>query len=261
MNTQYDLQQMHAFIDGQLDLKGQLEFEQRLRGDAALRDQVRGLRQLSAALRGSADYHAAPAALRQRLAAASAPPQAVAPKPWGGAVTALERWLGWRPLAASLGMATVLALSVNLLWLQSSQDERVLGEVVASHVRSTVGQHLVDVASSDRHTVKPWLASKLGFSPQVSELPLPDSVFLGGRVDYVDGRPVAALAYRQREHVINSFLWPTEAQDRAPEFEAERGFQVAHWSRGGMKHWVISDLNREEFAAVVRALEAADGAK
>jgi anti-sigma factor RsiW len=124
-------------------------------------------------------------------------------------------------------------------------------------VRSTLGQRLVDVASSDRHTVKPWLSSKLDFSPPVTELPLPGSVFLGGRVDYVDGRPVAALAYQQGQHVVNSYLWPSDGKDRAAAFSAERGFQIAHWTRNSMNHWVISDLGREEFAAVVRALETA----
>ena len=84
-----------------------------------------------------------------------------------------------------------------------------MDEAVASHVRSTLGPHLVDVASSDHHTVKPFLSSKLGFSPPVYELQLPGSVFVGGRVDYLDGQPVAALVYRQGEHVVNAFVWPS----------------------------------------------------
>ena len=83
-------------------------------------------------------------------------------------------------------------------------------------------------------------------------------MFLGGRVDYLDGRPVAALVYRQGEHVVNSFVWPSSAKDSKPEFSQERGFQTAHWSQGGMNHWVISDVNREEFKAVVRAIRSAD---
>jgi anti-sigma factor RsiW len=261
MTTRDEMQQLHAFIDGQLDLQAQLEFEARMREDAALRAQVQALRQLGAALREGADYHTAPEAWRRRVVTAIGPPSEAPAKPRAAAAAAaLKPWLGWRPLAAGAGMAAMLALSINWLWLQSSRDERVLGDVVASHVRSTVGQHLVDVASSDRHTVKPWLSSKLGFSPQVSELQqVPGSIFLGGRVDYVDGRPVAALVYRQGGHVLNSFLWPSHDKDRAPELEADRGFQIAHWSRAGMRHWVISDLNREEFTIVVRALEAADG--
>ncbi|MBC7483157.1 MAG: anti-sigma factor [Rhizobacter sp.] len=128
-------------------------------------------------------------------------------------------------------------------------------DVVASHVRATLGQHLVDVASSDRHTVKPWLSARLGYSPPVAELPVPGSVFLGGRVEYLDGRPVAALVYRQGEHIVNAFVWPTNAADAPTGYGFARGFQTAHWSRAGMTHWVISDLNREAFGAIVRALE------
>jgi anti-sigma factor RsiW len=262
MNTPIDLQQLNAFIDGELDLKSQLEFEARLRHDAALRTQADRLRQWRGALREGADYHAAPAALRQRLRASLAPPVAPpTPRPWAGAAAAVQRWLGWRPMAASLAMASVLAVALNLAWMRQAQNDRVLNDVVASHVRSTLGQRLVDVASSDRHTVKPWLSSKLDFSPPVTELPLPGSAFLGGRVDYVDGRPVAALAYQQGQHVVNSYLWPSDGKDRAAAFSSERGFQIAHWTRSGMNHWVISDLGREEFIVVAKALETADAAR
>jgi anti-sigma factor RsiW len=258
VNTAIDLQQLNAFIDGELDLKSQLEFEARLRYDTALRAQANRLRQLRSALREGADYHAAPAALRQRLSTSLAPPTAPpTPRPWAGAATAVQRWLGWRPMAASLAMASVLAVALNLAWMRATQADRVLDDVVASHVRSTLGQRLVDVASSDRHTVKPWLSSKLDFSPPVTELQLPGSVFLGGRVDYVDGRPVAALAFQQGQHVVNVFLWPSERKDSATAFATERGFQIAHWTRSGMNHWVISDLGRDEFTTVIRAMEAA----
>ena len=135
-----------------------------------------------------------------------------------------------------------------------------MDEAVASHVRSTIGQHLLDVASSDHHTVKPFLSSRLGYSPPVRELELPGSVFLGGRVDYLDGRPVAALVYRQDQHIVNSFVWPDAGGDSKPQFTSERGFLIAHWSQGGMRHCVISDVNREEFQRVVDALRAAAAA-
>jgi anti-sigma factor RsiW len=262
MNNTHDVQQLNAFIDGELDLKSQLEFEARLRSDAALRTQADRLRQLRGALREGADYHAAPAALREHLHASLAPPAAAAlPRPSAGAAAALQRWFGWRPLATSLMVASVLAVALNLAWMRATQTDRVQADVIASHVRSTLGQRLVDVASSDRHTVKPWLSSKLDFSPPVNELPLPGSVFLGGRVDYIDGRPVAALAYRQGQHVVNAYLWPSENKDGAAAFSSQRGFQIAHWTRRGMNHWVISDLGREEFAAVVQALENAGVAR
>jgi len=157
-------------------------------------------------------------------------------------------------MVTSMAAAAVLAVTVNVALLQSSKQERLMDEAVASHVRSTVGPHLVDVLSSDHHTVKPFLSSKLGFSPPVSELPLPGSVFVGGRIDYLGGRPVAALVYRQGEHVVNSFVWPETAGDSKPEFATQRGYRIAHWSQGGMHHCVISDVNPEEFRRLVDAV-------
>jgi anti-sigma factor RsiW len=257
--TPTDLQQLNAFIDGELDLKSQLEFEARLRNDSALRTQADRLRQWRAALRDGAAYHAAPAALRERLIASHAPAAAaLSLRPGAGAAAALQRWWGRRAMVTSLAMATVLAMAINLAWMRQAPTDRIQDDVIASHVRSTLGQRLVDVVSSDRHTVKPWLSSKLDFSPPVTELQLSGSTLLGGRVDYVDGRPVAALAYQQGRHVVNSYLWPAQGKDRAAVFSAERGFQIAHWTRSGMNHWVISDLGRDEFIVVAQALEAAD---
>ena len=258
MKVQNEAQQVNAFVDGELDLASQLEMEERVRVDTGLRKQVEEVRRLRDDVRQSATYHAAPAALRQRISALVSPQRSPAPVRSSALAEAVRRWLGWRPLLASLGFAAVLAVTVNLAWLQSSREGRLMDEVVASHVRSTLGQHLVDVASSDHHTVKPWLSSRLGFSPPVDELRLPGSVFLGGRVDYLDGQPVAALVYRQGEHIVNAFVWPGTKSDNKVQFSAERGFQTAHWSRNGMQHWVISDLGREEFQAVVHALQAAD---
>jgi len=268
-----DQRQLHAFVDGELDLKSQLAIEGQLQGDPALRRQVDELRQLREAVREHADYHVAPDDLRRRMAAlvaapqqaaAAAPPAAPAParRPAaaraGSIGTALQSWLGLRPLAASLAFAGVLAVTANLVWLQASRSDRLMEQVVASHVRATLGQHLVDVASSDHHTVKPFLSSKLGFSPPVDELRVPGSSFLGGRVDYIDGRPVAALVYKQGEHVVDSFVWPGQSPDSEPSYAAERGYLTARWSRNGMQHWVISDVNPEEFRTLVAAIAAGD---
>ncbi len=260
MNTDLEIQTLNAFIDDELDLASRLEMEGRMQRDAGLRAQVEGLRQWRKTLREGADYHAAPAALRRRVLMAAEPqphPQPPVPARLSTAQAAVRRWLGARALGLSLGVV-VLALVANLVRLQGVQSERLMEDVVASHVRSTLGQHLVDVASSERHTVKPWLSSKLDFSPPVPGLQTSGAEFLGGRVDYLDGHPVAALVYRQRAHVVNSFVWPATAADSRAEFSLQRGFQIAHWSRSGMQHWVISDLSREEFFAFVAALEAAE---
>jgi anti-sigma factor RsiW len=257
VNTPDESLPLDAFVDGALDLKSQLALERRLQTDPALRKKVDELRQLRALVREHASYHPAPPALRARLAAtASAPPARDRQRS-----AALQRWFGWRPLAASLGLATVLAVAVNIVWLQSTREDHLADEVVASHVRATLGQHLVDVSSSDHHTVKPFLSARLGFSPPVNELALPGSVFLGGRIDYLGGRTVAALVYRQGEHIVNLFVWPGPAADSPPQLASQRGYLTAHWSHAGMTHWLISDVNREEFGAVVKAIEAAETAR
>ena len=271
MTTANDFSQLDAFIDGELDLKSQLEIERRMESDAALRRQVEDLRQLRSAVRGHASYHAAPDTLRARLAqlasvdagaagpaeARTARPAARRHAPGRAAAEAVWRWLAWRPLVASFGFAAVLAVALNMALMQSVKDDRLVDDVVASHVRATLGQHLVDVASSDHHTVKPFLSARLGFSPPVNELQLPGCVFLGGRVDYLDGRPVAALVYKFGEHIVNAFIWPASGRDREPAFQMERGFRIARWSQGDMEHWVISDVNGEEFKRLVRSMVSA----
>ena len=255
MKPQMENQRINAFVDGELDLAAQLEMEERMRQDPGLHGQVDALRRLRTAVREGADYHAAPDALRSRMAAMLAP-QPATPRLGGSVARALESWFGGRRMATSFALMALLLVTLNVGWIQSTQDDRLMGEVVASHVRSTLGQHLVDVASSEHHVVKPWLSSRLDFSPPVNELRLPGSVFVGGRVDYLDGHPVAALVYRQGEHVVNSFVWPSAGRETPPDFTSERGFRTAHWTQGGMAHWVVSDVNREEFEAVVGAVRA-----
>lgn len=267
MTPELDARQLNAFVDDALDLNSQLEIEARLVHDAGLRAQVEGLRSLRQAVIRHADYHAAPATLRARIEAlgsAPVPVPASVPGPvpaapgLAGLPFALQRWFAWRPLVASFGAVALLAVALNFALLQSGRDDRLGQEVIAGHVRATLTQHLVDVASSDHHTVKPWLSSRLDFSPPVPELGLPGAVFLGGRVDYLDGRPVAALVYQQGNHVVNSFVWPDTGADSRAAVSAQRGFQMAHWRRGNMNHWVISDVNREAFMTIVQRLASSD---
>jgi anti-sigma factor RsiW len=241
-----DMRRLNAFIDGELGLQEQLEVESRLRDDAALRQQVERLRALRSVVQDRADYHAAPDDLRARIAsmvAPSAPPS-----------RERVRRFDWRPWSAGLALAGVAALALNLTLLQPREDTRIEQDVIASHVRATIGQRAVDIASSDHHTVKPWLSSKLDFSPPVPDQVQPGSALLGGRVDYIDGRPVAALAYRRGAHTVDDFIWPTTQRDKPVAMTSERGFNIAHWTRAGMTHWLISDLNASELSQMAAEL-------
>lgn len=254
MTSPNDGLRLHAFVDGELDLAAQLAMEARLRDDPTLRTQEHDLRELRQAVREGAAYHAAPADLRQRLQALATPPVAAAPararRPW-------FTWPAWSG-AAGVAAAALLIVGATLLPLQDQRTQRIEEDVVASHVRATLGQRSVDVASSDHHTVKPWLSSRLDFSPPVPEPVNGDSALLGGRVDYVGGRPVAVLAWRHGAHEADEFMWPDPASDRRLAVSSTRGFNMAHWSRSGMAHWLISDLNPDELAQLARQLGAVD---
>jgi anti-sigma factor RsiW len=240
---------LNAFVDGELALDEQLQVEQQLQGDAAARAHVDRLRALREAVRDRASYHAAPAELRARILA-TLEPHAAKPQP-------RARWFEWRSWALGAALATMAAVALNLsLTLRS--DTRIEDDVIASHVRATLGQRWVDVASSDHHTVKPWLSSRLDFSPPVHDIDEPASKLLGGRVDYINGRPVAALAYRNSGHMVDEFVWPATAGDKAIAQSSSRGFNIAHWSRGGMTHWLISDLNPGELARFAAQRSAQD---
>jgi anti-sigma factor RsiW len=139
--------------------------------------------------------------------------------------------------------------------MRSSHEQVIASAVLTGHIRSLQGDHLVDVPSSDRHTVKPWFQGKLDFSPPVPDLSEMNWPLIGGRLDYVDGRPVAALIYRRRMHNINVFVWPNHSSaDSTIKEEDAQGYQILHWNGAEMTYWVVSDLNREELLDLARAL-------
>jgi anti-sigma factor RsiW len=130
----------------------------------------------------------------------------------------------------------------------------VADQVVGAHVRALRDAHLFDVRSSDQHTVKPWFLGKLDFSPPVEDLAPVGFPLVGGRLDHVAGRAVAALVYQRRLHPINLYIWPAADRTAASDARSIRGFQVRHWIRNGMSFWAVSDLNDAELGEFVRAL-------
>jgi anti-sigma factor RsiW len=203
-------------------------------------------RALSSALAAGPLYLTAPPSLRRRVRASLQ--GSAAASPWSR-VRSLQ-WVG-------AGLAAIaLALVAGPMLSRRVQADPIAQELVSAHIRSLMASHLTDVASSDRHTVKPWFAGKLDFSPPVVDLSEAGFPLAGGRLDYIGGRPVAALAYRRGEHVINLFVWPASEASTHETIRSRQGYNVVSWSRDGTSYWAVSDLNAMElrrFASLVEA--------
>lgn len=250
---------LSAFADGELDAPAAAQLTQHL---AQCPDCARACAQmlaLRAAVRTHGTRHAAPDALHQRLRAAlqeeagesKAARRARRGRQWGR--------LPWAWINFGVASASTAALAVTLLLYlsQPSATERLDQEIVASHFRSLMPNHLADVASSDQHTVKPWFNGKLDFSPPVVDLALEGYPLVGGRLDYISQRPVAALAYRRHQHVLNLYVWPgSAASDTPPRLSTRQGFHLIRWRRAGMDYQLISDLNAAELLDFERRLAA-----
>jgi anti-sigma factor RsiW len=163
----------------------------------------------------------------------------------------------WMPLGASFACGAVLAATV-LMYVQSpGGDEAIEQQVVASHVRSLMAGHVTDVASTDQHTVKPWFNGKLDYAPPVVDLAAQGFPLIGGRLDYLRDRPVAALVYQRRSHTINVFVLPAaDARSFAAKFDSLRGYQVVRWNHAGMRFWAVSDLSEDEMVKFAAAMQA-----
>ena len=137
---------------------------------------------------------------------------------------------------------------------QSRTDNLLAQEVVSSHIRSMMLNHLVDVPSSDQHTVKPWFNGKLDFAPEVKDFADQGFPLAGGRLDYIDNRTVAALVYQRRKHSINLFIWPSPGAPINPQQFSVNGYHIIHWTKSGASYWAVSDVNStdlSEFAELV----------
>ena len=150
--------------------------------------------------------------------------------------------------AAVLVVTCGISTSAALWWARSSREiDLVARDVVAAHVRGLLQESTVQVASLDTHTVKPWFAGRLDFTPVVKDLSHEGFRLVGGRLDYVGGQRVAVLVYGRQKHQISVFTWPATAE-QAPSVGAPNGFNVIAWTRGGMAYWAISDLGESELA-------------
>lgn len=246
--------QLQAYVDGELNSLQAAALERHLESCGTCKSALDEARALREAVRARAPYHRAPEGLLARLTAQTSGQRPVtASNSIPASSTARRRaWQRWSlPLAASLAIA--VAVDSGLQWRRAG--DRLAGEVLDAHVRSLMADHLADVPSTDQHTVKPWFADKLDFSPPVRDLAGDGFPLSGGRLDFIDHHPAAALVYRHRLHVINVFVWPaTEDSILTPATQTRDGFNLVHWRSGGMELWAVSDLNVGELNQFARLL-------
>jgi len=242
---------LHAYIDGQLDLAQTVEIERHLAGCNACTQARDNHRVLQDSIRAAGLEFRCPDRLRSSIEAAIR-------RETKGSNARLSIPRRWLATAASLLLIGSISWLVMRPASSHSSDDRISQEVVASHVRSLLADHLTDVASNDRHTVKPWFAGKLDFAPSVFDLSSEGFPLVGGRLDYLEHRPVVALVYHRRKHVINLFIWPSEqAATGTPQSATIHGYQIVHWSEAGNSCWAVSDLNATELRQFVQLIRDA----
>lgn len=235
---------LHADADGELDAANSVELERHLKTCSGCAAEKKALHSLKAALRQAPLRYEAPDALlkeARRIARGS-----------GREIFSLWRSLPlWRWLTVGATALAMLAILVRPAGI-SEQDE-FLNEAVATHVRSLMVEHLTDVASTDQHTVKPWFNGKLDFAPEVKDFATQGFPLVGGRLDYLGGRRVAALIYRHDKHLINVFVW-TEPSDKklGPPTANRRGYCVINRDTNGLRYCFVSDLNEKDLTKLAK---------
>jgi anti-sigma factor RsiW len=235
-------QLLDAYLDGELDLIRSLDVERHLRECTECSIIYENRQRLREELGHDHLYFKAPPELQKRIRRSLGQPRSSLPPRWMVLAAALVFMVlvGW------------IALKPGLM----PYDERLFDEVLASHIRSLMVEHLQDIVSTDQHTVKPWFDGKLDFSPPVVDLANEGFPLLGGRLDYVDHRAVAALVYRRNKHIINLFVWPTD-QTPPPFSITRQGYHVVQWTEQGMAFWLVSDVSESDLAVFAQQLQSA----
>jgi anti-sigma factor RsiW len=270
MNCDEATKLMDGYLDGELDPITSQKIEQHLRECRNCDQAYKTHGSLIRALGNATPYYKAPAELRERIQfslreeIAERPTRNFAPdrqplfprrqpEPWTILFGTPWNWLG---LAAAILFAAIIGWNLLPRLQRPGADQFLATQLIASHVRSLMANHLTDVASSDQHTVKPWLDVKLDFAAPVVDLSGEGFPLLGGRLDYLDNRPVAALIYQRRKHFINLFVWPVESNAaKGTETISRQGYQLLHWVNSDFNYWAVSDVSAGDLQAFKQSFE------
>jgi len=235
---------VQADFDGELDAAQAAALAAHRAGCPICQAAAESLGRVRQALREQAPYHRAPDSLRARLTAQAAPRRFT-----------LVRTAGWRRAAAAFVAGGAIAASVMLAVVPSGAPG-LSDQVLAGHLRALEPGHLEDVISTDQHTVKPWFDGKLDFAPPVKDLKADGFPLEGGRLDYLDGRRVAAMVYGRAKHVIDLYAWPEAGADTAPTVLERDGYTLVRWRQNGMALWAVSDVERDQLVDFARRWRA-----
>jgi len=241
------IQLVHAYMDGELDLTAALGIEEKIAADpklAAERDRIIALRE---AVQQNLPRDPIPPTLQRRI----------------------ENTIGlrqetshptWRTLAASVALAVLVTSSSTWLFLDSNAPKTMEGAIVAGHIRGLMASQPTDVASTERHTVKPWFNGRVVEAPHVADLASDGFPLIGGRIDVVGSRPVPTLVYGRRKHIISLTAVPNAGRATSgPSVSVDSGYNIVHWVTNGISYWAVSDVSAsdlDEFAKLFRATQS-----
>jgi anti-sigma factor RsiW len=270
MNCEEATKLMDGYLDSELDPITSQKIEQHLR-ECPKCDQAYKIHgSLIRVIGNATPYYKAPAELREQIQSSlrdavgakdkggsGQPGQLSVPRPQGERRPVLSQvpW-NWLALAAAIMLGALITAVFLPRMRPPNADQFLATQLIASHVRSLMANHLMDVPSSDQHTVKPWLDAKLDFAAPVVDLSSEGFPLIGGRLDYLDNRPVAALVYGRRKHFMNLFVWPAASDEaKAPKTITHEGYQLLHWADSDFNYWAVSDISDGELQTFKRSFE------
>jgi anti-sigma factor (TIGR02949 family) len=251
---------LHALIDGELDAGHARDVEAHVATCPTCAEELKAFRAMRATMAEANLREPAPAHLRSRIEAALAVPAARVSAPRQSWFASLrESWKNFfGGFAVGTALSAAVAASLVIAVVRNDQNQQIASDVVSAHLRSLQAGHLTDVETSDQHTVKPWFNGKLDVAPPVIDLTAQGFTLIGGRLDYINGQPVASIVYHRRKHVINLFVGePLGATVHGVKNETVQGFNIRHWREGGLDLWAVSDIDAGELDEFGQKITAA----